>query len=262
MSNPIPSIEHTEAEYERCRSDHGVEDPSTLLAQMRLARAYYEAGQYRRAESEYSSVLAVRGHLLGFDDPLTISSAFGLAGAYMKSEAWTSARPALVDLLERSDRVHGTDSDMSRRIAINLAITYRELGRYGDELPLRQRILAHTRETLDSDHVNTARSLVDLADVLEHLGNHELALSVSKDALVAQEASGATNREIVYTKWRIAGELVALKRPDEASAMFEQVLNDVKQLPPDDPLRRRALKQRRTYSLLARLSGRGKIPAP
>jgi tetratricopeptide (TPR) repeat protein len=262
VSDSIPSVELAEAEYQSCRAGHGPEDPVTLNAQMRLARAYYEVGQYGRAEDLYSSVFAMRGRLVGLDDPSTLSSAFGLAGAFMKSKAWTSARPVLEDLLERSDRVHGSDSDMSRRIAINLANTYRELGRFGDELPLRQRILAQTRQTPDSDPEGEARSLVDLAKAFLHLGNHELALSVSRDALAAQEESGASFREIVLTKWRIAGELVSLKRPDEASAMFEQVLRGVEQLEQDDPLRRRARKQRRSYSLLARLSGRGKITAP
>jgi hypothetical protein len=67
----------------------------TLTAQTRLARVYYEAGQYRRAEDLYSSALAVRGRLIGFEDPLTLSSAFGLASVYMKSKAWASARPVL-----------------------------------------------------------------------------------------------------------------------------------------------------------------------
>jgi tetratricopeptide (TPR) repeat protein len=262
VPEPIPSVENAEAEYERCRAEYGPEDPKSLAAELRLARAYCDAGRYRTAEGLYSTALAVRGRLFGFDDPSAISTGFGLGSTYMRSETWTSARPVLEDLLERSDRVYGKDSDYTRRIAINLAITYRQLGRYGDELPLRQRILAGARKTLGSDGIDAAHSLVDLANVLENLNNHEMAIAVNEEAIAGLEANGATIREILLRRWHIAEELVALRRPDEASVMFEQVLKDVERLDADDPFRRRARKQRRTFSLLARLSGRGKITAP
>jgi tetratricopeptide (TPR) repeat protein len=204
VSQSISPVEGAGAEYEQCRTAYGPEDPLTLTAQVRLARAYYEEGQFRKAEGLYSSAFAMRGRLVGFDDPSAVSAGFGLAGAYMKSEDWTSARPVLEDLLKRSDRVNGTGSDMSRHIAINLAITYRQLARYGDELPLRQRILANTRETLGFSPLDTGRSLVDLANALEKLGNYEMAMSVNQEAIVEFEAEGVSIHQIVLCKWHMA----------------------------------------------------------
>lgn len=255
-------MEHAEAAYQQCLALYGADNPATLDAQDHLARAYYAAGQHRRAERVFSAVFSVRSRLEGPDDPSTLAAAFGLANALMKEGDWTSARPVLVEVLERSDRVQGADSEMSRRAAINLAITYRELGRYGDELPLRQRILTTTRASAGPSDIDTARSLEDLANVLANLGSYELAYSVNLDALAALEANAASPRAIVLRKWHIAAGLVALKRPDDAAEMFEQVLEGVEQLDPGDPLRRRARSQRRTFSVLSRLSGRCKIVPP
>jgi hypothetical protein len=52
---------------------------------------------------------------------------------------------------------------------------------------------------------------------------------------------------------------MALKRPKEASLIFDQVVaGAVEQLDPDDPFRKSAVRQQRAYRLLGRFSGFGR----
>jgi tetratricopeptide (TPR) repeat protein len=119
------------------------------------------------------------------------------------------------------------------------------------------RILADTRRSVGYEHQDAFRCLVDIATVQENLGNHELALDAYQEALSGFQRIGADPRTILQQQWAIASELVSLNRPNEASEMFDRVLEgSIQHLDPKDPFRRRAQKQKRVYSLLGRLGGR------
>ncbi len=137
-----------------------------------------------------------------------------------------------------------------------MAITLRKLRRYGDEFPLRVRVLGSTRRSLGPDSIETFKAEIELAQTHRHLGNHEMALGLFTEALAGLERNGGDQRTILYQKWAIATELVALKRSKEASLMFDQVVaGAVEHLEPDDPFRRSAVRQRRGYWLLGKFSG-------
>ena len=91
-----------------------------------------------------------------------------------------------------------------------------------------------------------------------------MALSLFTEALSGLERHGGDQRTILYQKWAIATELVALKRPKEASVMFDQVVaGAVKHLEPDDPFRRSAVRQRRAYWFLGRFPDSANVtPGP
>ena len=98
--------------------------------------------------------------------------------------------------------------------------------------------------------------MVDLAQTQRSLGNHEMALDLFLEAVDGLQRGGEEPRTILYQKWAIASELMALKRPKEASLMFDQVVaGAVAELEPDDPFRKSALRQQRAYRLLGRFSG-------
>ena len=144
------------------------------------------------------------------------------------------------------------------RAAGNLAITLRKLRRYGDEFPLRVRVLESTSKTRGPEHVDTYRSMVDLAQTHRSLGNHEMALSLFTEAVAGLERTGVEPRTILYQKWAIVSELIALKRREQASLMFDQVVaGAIGQLDPSDPFRKSALRQARAYRLLGRFSRSG-----
>jgi hypothetical protein len=82
-----------------------------------------------------------------------------------------------------------------------------------------------------------------------------MALPLFIEALDGLERCGVDQRTLLYQKWAIATELVALKRPREASEMFDQVLKGaIEHLDPDDPFRRSALRQKRAYGFLGKVS--------
>ena len=77
--------------------------------------------------------------------------------------------------------------------------------------------MAGARKTLGSDGIDVAHSLVDLANVLENLKSHEMAIAVNEEAIAGLEVNGATIGETSLRRWHIAEEVVALRWPDEAS---------------------------------------------
>jgi len=79
------------------------------------------------------------------------------------------------------------------------------------------------------------------------------------EAVDGFERSGVEPKTILLQKWAIASELLALKRPKEASRMFDQVVaGAVEHLDPGDPFRKRAVSQQRGYRILGRFSGFGR----
>jgi tetratricopeptide (TPR) repeat protein len=239
---------------------YGASDPQTLRAMIELARVLIEVGEHREAEALLTGVLSAQNRSSDPDALLVARAEFELATVLDRLGEYDAARRVWEQVLDSSDRHNGPDSPLSRRAATNLAITLRKVHRYGDEFPLRVRLVESTRRSLGPEHVDTFRALVDLAQTHRSLGNHEMALGLFTEAVAGLDRHGVDQRTILYQKWAIASELVALKRRREASAMFDEVVaGAVEHLDPDDPLRRSAVRQRHVYTLLGRVpSGRKK----
>ena len=125
--------------------------------------------------------------------------------------------------------------------------------------PSGVRVLDSARRTFGTDSLETFQAEIDLAQTHRHLGNHELALGLFTQALAGLERTGGDQRTILYQKWAMATELVALKRSKEASVMFDEVVaGAIEHLEPDDPFRRSAVRQRRGYWLLGKFSAFGR----
>jgi tetratricopeptide (TPR) repeat protein len=235
---------------------YGESDPSTFDAMLQLGRALRDAGELREAER----VLTTSRSLQNEHDEVRVRwTDFNLAIVLDRLGEYEAARRLWERVLESSDQDTGPDSELSRQTATNLAITLRKLRRYGDEFPLRVRVLGSTRRSLGPDSIETFKAEIDLAQTHRHLGNHEMALGLFTEALAGLERNGGDQRSILYQKWAIATELVALKRSKEASLMFDQVVaGAVEQLEPNDPFRRSAVRQRRGYWLLGKFSKFGR----
>ena len=220
---------------------YGESDPTTFDAMLQLGRALRDAGKLREAERVLTTSLALQNRSAEHDEARVRWTDFNLAIVLDRLGEHEAARRLWERVLESSDRDDGPDSELSRQTATNLAITLRKLRRYGDEFPLRVRVLDSTRRSLGPDGLETIKAEIDLAESHRHLGNHEMALGLFSEALAGLERNGADQRMILYQKWAVATELVALKRSEEASLMFDQVVaGAVEHLEPDDPLRRSA----------------------
>jgi tetratricopeptide (TPR) repeat protein len=241
---------------------YGQSDPTTFDAMMQLGRTLRDAGRLREAERVLMTLRALQNHSAEQDESRARMTDFNLAIVLDRLGEHEAARRLWDRVLESSDRDMGPDSELSRQTATNLSITLRKLRRYGDEFPLRVRILDSTRRSLGPDSIETLNAEIDLAQSHRNLGNHEMALGLFTEALAGLEENGADQRTILYQKWAIATELLALKRSKKASLMFDQVVaGAVEHLEPGDPFRRSAVRQRRAYWLLGRFSGRGRRPS-
>jgi tetratricopeptide (TPR) repeat protein len=238
---------------------YGESEPVTFDAMVQLGRALRDAGDLRQAERVLTASLSLQHRAAPDDEARVRWTEFNLAIVLDRLGEHEAARRLWEQVLDSSDRQDGADSELSRQTAVNLAITLRKLRRYGDEFPLRVRVLESARRRLGPDGAETIRAEIDLAQTHRHLGNHELALGLFAEALAGLERTGGDQRTILYQKWAMATELVALKRSRDASVLFDEVVaGAVEHLEPDDPLRRSAVRQRRGYWLLGKFSGRAR----
>lgn len=236
---------------------YGPSDPTTLDAMLHLGRALRDAGDLRQAERVLAASLALQNKSAEDDELRRRWTEFNLALVLDRRGEHEAARRLWERALASADHAEDPDSEFSRRTATNLAITLRKLHRYGDEFPLRVRVLDSARRVLGPADPETLQAEIDLAQTHRYLGNHDLALGLFTAALAGLERSGGSQRAILEQKWAIATELLALKRSAEASAMFDEVVAGAEaHLDPDDPFRRRAVRQRRAYSVLGRFAGR------
>lgn len=238
---------------------YGETDPATLEAMLQLARALRDVDSYHEAASLLKSALTIQNYSEEIDVARITRTEFDLALVSDRLGEHDAAKRLWEEVLEGSDQTSGPESALSIRTAINLAVTLRKLRRNGDEYPLRVRILESTTRLLGPDHVDTYRAMIDLAQTHRNLGNHDMALTLFTEAVGGLERNGVEPRTILYQKWAIASELLALKRRRDASLMFDQVAaGAIDQLAPDDPFRKSALRQQRVYRLLGRFPGLGR----
>jgi tetratricopeptide (TPR) repeat protein len=254
------AIDNARAIFDARSELYGDSDPTTIESLIRLADALQIGGNYREAEGLLRSSLSIQNRAANGDESWTTLTEFNLAIVLDRLGENPAARRLWERVLQSSDRTKGPDSEQSVRAAINLAISLRKLHLCGDEFPLRVRILEATRRSAGPEHVDTFRAVIDLAQTHRELGNHEMALSLFVEGLSGLERCDVDQRTLLYQKWAIASELVALKRPREASEMFDQVLQgSIEHLPADDPLRRSAVRQKRAYWFIGKVSRRKKI---
>jgi len=257
------AVEETRLVLDARQELYGESDPATFDAMLLYGRALRDAGDLREAARVLTASVSLQNKSAQDDDLRMRWTEFNLAIVLDRLSDYEASRRLWGRVLSSSDRHEGPDSDLSRQTATNLAITLRRLRRYGDEFPLRVRVLESTRRTFGPDSPEIFRAEIDLAQTHRYLGNHDLALDLFRQALAGLERTGGDQRTILYQKWAIATELLALKRSNEAAVMFDEVVaGATEHLEPDDPLRRSAVRQRRGYWLVGKFSRRGRGRKP
>ncbi len=243
------ALELVDAKRDLLGSDH----PETLDAMTRLAQAHRDAGDNQAARSLLEAVVASRTRILGADHIDTTRAEFELGIVLKRLDDLFSARRVQEKVLESSDRQYGPASELSLRAAVNLANTLRALKRYELELPLRERVVEARRRSVGSQHMDFYRALVELAAVNHNLHNRKLALDLNQIVLEGFERNAVDRRTVLALQFNIVIDLILLKRGREAAEVFERAYNEARVLlPPDDPLRIQAEKQRRSMTLLGK----------
>jgi tetratricopeptide (TPR) repeat protein len=219
----------------------GEEHPETLEMTMDLARAYRQAGEPRQARTLLESVVASRQKALGVADLKTIQAETLLAFALADLGELKRSRSVQKDVLERCEEQFGRQSEQSMAAAINLANTYRKLKQYPEEGPLRARILEYRTSLFGERHIETIKSLADMAVVKRHQGEFQAAVILDRAILENVPRSQVSARELLLFKFNTVTDLMRLKRWSEAAEMFDEAYEEaLLHLSPDDALRRSA----------------------
>lgn len=245
----------TEEAYLETRSVYGCDSPATVDSLVSCLRELRSAGRAhhalemlddfeRETTIDFESSLSAKVQL-EFQRGLTLSA----LGQHRE------ARSSYESLLERTDQALGPDSERSIQVAINLANTLRRMTEYKVELPLRERILEAEQSREGLDGIGALRSLYDLAQNLDNLGEYGRALELNEVVLPGYERHGLDLKTLAVLRWRMAYELMRLRRPAEAADMYDRVLAYTSGLDPEDEFRRDVEKQRRSYKIARRLGG-------
>ena len=235
---------------------YGESDPTTFDAMLQLGRVLRDAGELREAERVLTASLSLQNRSAETNGSRVRWTEFNLAivldrlGEHEAARRlWesVSSRPPTATRASTASCPGRRPPTWPSRCANSAATATNSRSGYGCSKP--------PRRSLGPDSAETLRAQIDLAQTHRHLGNHELALGLFTEALAGLERNGGDQRTILYQKWAIATELVALKRSKEAAQMFDQVVaGAVEHLEPDDPFRRSAVRQRRGYWLLGKFS--------
>ena len=252
-----PALEQARAILDARRELYGDADPSTLRAMAELALVLRDRGEYREAESFLRESIAIQNRSgLGGKVGL-VHTEFNLAIVLDRLGENDAARRQWEDVLAASDRHNGPGSDLSVRAAINLAISLRKLGRYGDEFhsgcassSRRHAPRGPSTPTPTSPRWWTWRRRIATSETTSWPSPCSPRLwPVWSPQRARTRGRSSTRSGPSRRSWWPSSV------PKEASKMFDEVVTGaVRHLEPDDPLRRRAVRQRRAYRLLGRFS--------
>jgi len=237
---PSP-LEALRGEWESMCELLGEENPETLEMAMELGRAYRQAGEPRQARTLLESVVASRQKALGVAHLKTIQAETLLAFALADLGELKRSRSIQKDVLERCDQQFGRKSEQSIAAAINLANTYRKLKQYPEEGPLRTRILEFRTLLFGERHIETVKSLADMAVLKRNQGEFQAAVILDHAVLENIPRSQVSVRELLGFKFNLVTDLMRLKRWAEATELFDEAYEEAAlHLSPDDDLRRHA----------------------
>jgi tetratricopeptide (TPR) repeat protein len=219
----------------------GEEDPETLEIAMELGRAYRQAGAPRQARTLLESVVASRQKTLGVAHLKTIQAETLLSFALADLGELKRSRLIQKDVLERCDEQFGRRSEQSIAVALNLANTYRALKQYPEEGPLRTRVLEYRTSLFGERHIETIKSLADMAVLKRNQGEFQTAVILDHAILENVPRSQVSARELLSFKFNMVSDLIRLKKWSEATEMFDEAYEEAAiHLSPDDSLRRSA----------------------
>ena len=129
----------------------------------RIARTYYDQGQWTKVEEFDVVVMEKRKRLLGEDHPDTLLSMGNLGCTYRYQGRWNDAEELSVVVMEKSRRLLGEDHPRTLLSMANLAATYRDQGRWNDAEELEVVVMEKRKQLLGEDHPDTLLSVANLA---------------------------------------------------------------------------------------------------
>jgi tetratricopeptide (TPR) repeat protein/CHAT domain-containing protein len=165
-----------------------------------LAAAYFDAGDYRRAEPYFARALAIRKRVLGERHPHYATSLTNLALTYCAAGRHAAAEPLLRQSLSIKRESLGEKHPGYAASLGDLAKLYEDLGDHAQAEPLYRQSLKIAREVLGEKHPDYAWTLTRLGLLLIKMGDlseaaslHQELLTIRKETVGEQSAEYATS---------------------------------------------------------------------
>ncbi|HLG14769.1 MAG TPA: serine/threonine-protein kinase [Blastocatellia bacterium] len=163
------------------RTQHNIAEANLARAQEAERQATSEAARANneaaRARTEAETARRVSEFLAGLFEVSDPSRAKG--NTITAREILDKGAARITKDLKGQPKVQATMMDTMGRV-------YESLGLYDSAAPLHDEALKLRRQTLGAEHVEVARSLNNLAEVLRRKGDHETAESLYREALAMQ----------------------------------------------------------------------------
>ncbi|KAJ5805569.1 uncharacterized protein N7503_003171 [Penicillium pulvis] len=153
----------------------GEENEETIASTIQLGRAYFLAGQWKKAEELQVQVAKMRKMELRAEDRHTLSNMSHLALIYAEQGRLEEAEELQVHVMEISKMKLGADHPDTLTSMNNLALIYEKQGRLEEAEELQVQVMKIGTTKLGADHPNTLTSMNNLALTYEKQGRLEEA---------------------------------------------------------------------------------------
>ncbi|MBO0721615.1 MAG: tetratricopeptide repeat protein, partial [Blastocatellia bacterium] len=188
-----------------------------------LASAYFEKGDYAKAESLYRRTLAISKKLGEQNgDPATLT---GLSGVYYGRGEYAESKLLLQQALAILEQALGLEHPRVAQTLFNLGIIAHERGEYAEAESLSRRALAIREKTLGPDHPDVAASLNFLAILYRNMGEYEnAALFYQRSLAISEKVLGPESAPVATTLINIANLYCDRGEYAKAEPLYQRAL--------------------------------------
>ncbi|KAG9124756.1 hypothetical protein FRC07_010350 [Ceratobasidium sp. 392] len=204
-----------------CKRVLGDEHTETLVVMENLAIIYHKQGRIEEAAPLHRDVISMRKRILGADHIDTINSMHILANACYKHDRLEEAEELYLQLRDLN-RVK--DPEVDRNMP-NLASIYDEQGDGSIWEQAHLRIISIRKLRLGDEHVDTLRSIHELAKKYAYMNNHASAMSLHLQAMILRRrVLGDEHVDALDSMCHLANSYHQCKKLDEAKQMYLQAI--------------------------------------
>ena len=224
--DPRAALPLFERGHQLHRERHGPDDPETLTAANKLARALRGVGEYAVARELDQDTLTRRRRVLGENHPDTLASASSLARALRRLGQYAAARDLDQDTLARRQQLLGDDHPDTLTAANSLARDLARMEEFAAAGKLAEATLTRCRRLFRADHPSTLSSANNLARALYGLRKFAAARELDQDTFSRRRLLlGENHPDTLISAGNLARDLHGLGLFAAARELDEDVLS-------------------------------------
>jgi serine/threonine-protein kinase len=204
----------------------GQSHPAIAKTLHQVANIAIYRGDLATAELYHRRALAMREATLGPDDSLTAESHLTLGAMFRREGKLTDAERELRTGRSIFERTIGPDSPRVADAIVQIAYLLDDIrARYAEAEPLYRQALQIRRRAFGDGHPMVAATMLDLAELLSHRGDHTQALQMGRQAVdIGRRAYGAEHPFVASFTGRLAVIVFRGGELTEAETLFRQAI--------------------------------------